>query len=381
MPEATALPTWNRFARWPRLPARLALAVLLVMLALSAITPVASSEGVHTSLIGGQNEAANDKRERDVDLALYDRITERVRQGQNYYEAVAIEHRATRYPLRPGFAVRLPTLALIAAHLPRPVDPLEGGMAEKLIANLLVIAALIAWWRRFGEEPGGAALRLPASVALLAGLQVATIGYFFVLHELWAGALLALSLGLHRPERGKWLGAVIVAAMALSIREHAFPFVLLMGAFAIWHRRWRESAAWIGMALLFVAAMTWHLHTVSLLVRPSDPYGPSWLTLRGLSGWTSMVVLSSNLRFLPTFLAGPLMMLMVFGWAGWRTGLGAFATLLYLGYGLAFMIAGRPDNWYWGMMIATTMPVGLAFVPMAAKGLWRAAFPSANAVS
>ena len=380
MAEIPPAPNWNRFANWSRLPARLVLAVLLVLLVLSGITPVTSSEGVHTSLIGGKAQA-QDKRDRDVDLALYDRITERVRQGQNYYEAVAIEHRATRYPLRPGFAVRLPTLALIAAHLPKPIDPSEGGMAEKLIANLLVIAALIAWWRRLGEQPGGEALRLPASVALLAGLQVATIGYFFVLHELWAGALLALSIGLHRPEKGKWLGAVIVAAIALSIREHAFPFVLLMAAFALWHRRWRESAAWTLLALVFVAAMAWHLHTVSQLVLPSDPYGPSWLTLRGLSGWSSMVVLSSNLRFLPTFLAGPMMVLMVFGWAGWRTGLGAFATLLYLGYGLAFMIAGRPDNWYWGMVIAPTMPVGLAFGPMAAKGMWRAAFPSANAVS
>jgi hypothetical protein len=213
--EVTPAPAWNRFARWSRLPALLALATLLLMLVVSAIAPVTSSEGVHTSLIGGKDEM-QDKRERDVDLALYDRITERVRQGQNYYEAVAIEHRATRYPLRPGFAVRLPTLALISAYLPPPTDPSEGGKAQMVLANLLVIAALIVWWRRFGEEPGGAALRLPASVALLVGLQVATIGYFFVLHELWAGALLALSLGLHRPEKGKWLGAVIAAAMALS---------------------------------------------------------------------------------------------------------------------------------------------------------------------
>ena len=98
------------------------------------------------------------------------------------------------------------------------------------------------------------------------------------------------------------------------------------------------------------------------------------MTLRGLSGWMSMIVLSSNLRFLPTYLAGPLLMLMVLGWAGWRSSLGAFATLLFLGYGLAFMIAGRPDNWYWGMTVAPAMWVGLALVPSAAKGLWGAAF-------
>ena len=39
--------------------------------------------------------------------------------------------------------------------------------------------------------------------------------YYFVLHELWAGMLIALSLGLHRPGR-KWLGAVLAAGLALA---------------------------------------------------------------------------------------------------------------------------------------------------------------------
>ena len=88
------------------------------------------------------------------------------------------------------------------------------------------------------------------------------------------------------------------------------------------------------------------------------------------------MVLSSNLRFLPHFVAGPLVVLMVLGWAGWKSPAGAFATLLYLGYGLAFMIAGRPDNFYWGAVIAPAMFIGLAFAPRAAKTLWERAFPA-----
>lgn len=366
---------WNRFAHWPRLPARLALGVLLVMLVLSAITPIVSSEGVHTSLIAGGKIVLKDKHERDDDLRLYDRVTDRLRHGENYYQAIAIEHRAAHYPLRPGLSVRLPTLAWIEAQMPPPADPAKGGKVEALIAAALVIAILIAWWRRLGDEPGMLPLRPYAAVALFAGVQIGTIGYFFVLHELWAGALLALALALHRPEAGQWKGALIAAAAALAIREHALPFVLLMVAFAAWHRRWREAAAWTALVLVFLAVMAWHLHIVAGLVRPDDGQGASWLTLRGLSGWMAMIVLSSNLRFLPTYLAGPLLMLMLFGWAGWRSSLGSFATLLFMGYGLAFMIAGRADNWYWGMTVAPAMWVGLALVPMAARGLWAAAFP------
>lgn len=196
--------------------------------------------------------------------------------------------------------------------------------------------------------------------------------YYFVLHELWAGMLLALAMGLHRPGQ-KWLGALLVAALALAIREHVLPFVLLMAAMAFWRRDWKEGAAWSALVLAFFAYLGWHLGQVAQQVLPNDVMGPAWLELRGLSGWLSTVVLSSNLRFLPHFLAGPLVVLMVLGWAGWKSPAGAFATLLYLGYGLAFMIAGRPDNFYWGAVVAPAMFVGLAFVPMALNGLWNSA--------
>ncbi|MFM5908940.1 MAG: hypothetical protein ACKOPO_15340, partial [Novosphingobium sp.] len=289
----------------------------------------------------------------------------------------AIEHRAANYPLNPGFAVRLPTLAMIEANLPPPAKPADGGRVEALVALALVAATLLVWWRRLGEEPGADRVRLWAIVFLFLGVHIGTIGYFFVLHELWAGSLLALAMGLYRPEKNRWIGAWLAAAAALSIREHALPFVLLMGAFAAYHRRWREMAAWALLVALFLAAMIAHLNAVAALVRPGDPLGPSWLTLRGLSGWLSMITLSSNLRLVPSWLAGPVMVLMLLGWAGWKRPIAAFATLLFLGYGLAFMIAGRADNWYWGMTIAPAMWLGLAFVPMAAKGLFNAAFPSA----
>ena len=145
-----------------------------------------------------------------------------------------------------------------------------------------------------------------------------------------------------------------------------------MGAMALWRRNWREGAAWGLLAALFAAGLVWHLHLIAQLTLPSDPVGPGWLALRGLGGWLSDVVLSSNLRFLPHWLAGPLVVAMMLGWAGWRTAAGATCTLLFLGYGLLFMLAGRDDNFYWGAMVAPAMFVGLAFVPMAAQGLWRA---------
>jgi hypothetical protein len=264
----------------------------------------------------------------------------------------------------PGLAVRLPTLAYVDAWIG------EGGQIAAAIA--LLLAVLAAWWRRLGEEPGGERHRRLLTLSfLLVGASLGLNRYYFVLHELWCGMLLALAFGLHRP--GRWGGALLAAALALAIREHALPFVLLMAAMAFWRRDWKEGAAWSALALAFAAALSVHLGIVAAQVLPSDRPSASWLALRGLPGWLSNIVLSSNLRFLPGWLAGPAVVLMVAGWAGWRTSTGAFGTLLFLGYGLAFMIAGRPDNFYWGAVIAPAMFIGLAFSARAVSSLMRAA--------
>ena len=365
---AETAPAWDRFASWRAMPARLALLAFVLLVVASALVPIAAGKSEVKTRGFVENIADTDdyERDRDDDLALYDAAIERIREGANYYAVIHEEHRKAGYPVRPGLAVRLPTLAYLDAWL--------GDNGQIAAALALLAATAIAWWRRLGEEPGGPPRRILAMAFLLFGISLGLNRYFFVLHELWSGMLLALAFGLHRPGR-KWGWALAVAALAVAIREHALPFVLLMAALACWRRDWKEAAAWSGLALAFLALLAWHLSIVAAGVLPSDPAGPSWLALRGLSGWLSNVTLSSNLRYLPHWLAGPAIVSAVLGWAGWKSPAGVFGSLLYLGYGLAFMIAGRPDNYYWGAMVAPAMFVGLAFAPAALASLARAAFP------
>ncbi len=364
---AAQQPDWNRFASWSAVPSRLLLLALTLVIVAAALVPINSGKSsVRTTNafeVLVKDRAELPTRARDEDLALYDRAIARIAKGEDYYDFIADEHRAAHYPVRPGLAVRLPTLAYLNAWLKEP------GL---IAASLLLLAAVgYAWWRRFGDEPGGRRYRLLATALLLVGASLGLNRNFFVLHELWAGMLLALSLGLHRP--GKYWPALLVAAMALAIREHSLPFVLLMAALAFWRGDRREGAAWSLLAALFLAVLAVHLRIIAAQALPSDPLSPSWLELRGLSGWLSNVVLSSNLRSLPHWLAGPLVMLAILGWASWRTSVGTFATLLFLGYGLAFMIAGRGDNYYWGFMVSPALLAGLAFAPLGLSSLWRSA--------
>lgn len=370
MDRVTTGPAWDRFARWRPWPARLALLALVLLLAGAVLVPIEAGENTVETRGFVENIADADAgagtRQRDDDLALYDTAIERIRKGDNYYDFILEEHRKAHYPVRPGLAVRLPTLAYFDAWAG------EGGQIAAALA--LLAATMLAWWRRLGQEPGGREKRVLAMAFLFVGASLGLNRYFFTLHELWSGMLLALSFGLHRPGR-KWGWSLAVAALAVAIREHALPFILLMAAMAFWRRDWKEGAAWSLLAAAFLALLAWHLSIVAAQVLPSDVEGPSWLALRGLSGWLSNVALSSNLRYLPHWLAGPAVILMVLGWIGWKSPAGSFGSLLYLGYGLAFMIVGRPDNYYWGAMVAPAMFVGLAFAPRAAASLVRSAFP------
>ena len=358
---------WDRFAGWDRWPARILLLLVTALLVLAAIAPLSASlDGKPSevpSLIGDGAPDGQTESERDEDLAFYDRVIERIGHGENYYDFIVEEQRARDYPVRPGLAVRLPTLAWIHASLGEP--------AMIALAVALLFACIWAWWKRLGEEPGGARFRLLGTALMAMGGSLGLNRSFFVLHELWAGMLIALAFGLHRP--GRWGAALFVAALALALRELVLPFVLLMAAMAAWRKDWREATAWIMMVAVFAAIMAWHLSLIAVQEVPSDPVGPDWLVLRGLSGWLGNIVLSSNLRLLPHELASPVVILMALGWAGWKSSAGTTGTFLYLGYGLAFMLAGRANNFYWGAVVAPAMFIGLAFLPMALPSLVRAA--------
>lgn len=358
---------WDRFVHWAPGAAILTIAGFLALLALAAWTqrtdlPEEAPTAPATATAPATVPEGEDS-ERDTDLRLYDRIAERVDAGENYYTVAVEEQRARDFPVTPGLAVRLPTLAFMTAVF----EP--WGMMT--LGALLGVMTLLAWWVRLQDEPGGAERRIFILLLLVIGAGVGFKPQYLVLHEVWAGMLIALSLGLHRP--GKWLWSWLAAALALAIREHALPFVMLMGAMAWMRGNRKEAIGWIGLVLVFGIALAFHLSLVAEVTSAADRPSPGWLTLRGLGGWTSNIVTSSPLQLLPGWLAAMLVIVPLIGWAGWKSDLGETGLLLCLGYGVAFMIAGRDNNFYWALVVMPVWFVGFAFVPQALASLWNSA--------
>jgi hypothetical protein len=350
----------------PRAAARAVLAVLAAFLVLAALAPGYAPPPPDPPKVTVTDRSGHQvTKVEDNDLQLYRLINERLARGDNYYVAATEEQRAHNYPVAPGLTVRLPTLAFVSVAL--------GSTGLLALEMTLFAAMILANARRLGEMPGGAGRRPLALALLTAGVASGLGERYTMIHEVWAGLLIALAFGLHRPEAGRWGAAWLAAAAALAVRELALPFVLLMAAWALWRRRWREGAAWLGLVALFGAALMVHLHLAEAQIRPGDPASPSWLVLKGISGLMYKVNNCTLLSLVPVWLSGPLIVLALFGWTGWRTPMGDFAALLTFGYAVAFAIAGRDNNFYWGIVITPLLFMGAAFLPFALPSLWRAA--------
>ncbi len=297
------------------------------------------------------------------DLALYQDIARRVGSGESYYVAAPAEHRRRGTPLRPAVTVRPPVLAEAVGALGEPVMfILQAGVA-------LAVFVLLAL--RLTDAPGSRLARYAGMAIAAASIGVLVDHDNAVIHDVWAGLLIALALILRTPER--WLASIAVALLAATMRELAAPFLLVMLAAALVERRWREAVAW-GVALMMAGAfLMLHWHWVDLVTSAQDTASEGWVRARGWPGVIATCTRATGLALLPLWLGGILIPLAVAGWASVERSLALRVTLWLGGMMIMFMLIGRANNLYWGALIAPLLPVGIAFAPRAMTSLARAA--------
>lgn len=344
----------SRFAMLNRTQAVLLIMVLLAAIA-SAVLPHMSAHALGPSA----EKAAVKSTAGGDDLLLYKKIIARVASGEPYYQAAAQEQRAGNYPLKPFVTVRLPTLAYLLAWL----GPLA---AHGLLLSLLCVT-LWSYWHCLEGAFADSGRRITGVLLIAAGAAIVFQSKYTVLHEVWAGLLIALAVSLRGSSR--WYLAVMVGGVALMIRELVLPCILLMTAFALFERRWREFAAWVMLIVLFGIVMFAHASHVAMVVQPGDLSSQGWMNIGGWQGYLRSMRLTSPLRAYPEWIANIGVIMACFGWLSWRSITGLFGTLLLAGYAIIFMVLGRPENFYWGLLNAPILLLGWAFLPQAIKDL------------
>ncbi|WP_442852536.1 hypothetical protein [Sphingomonas sp. PAMC 26617] len=288
-----------------------------------------------------------------TDTALYGAIVSGIRGGGDYYSVTANALRRGDYPLRPFVTFRLPALAVVEAHVPQSV------METLLYA--LVAGTAAAWFVRL-RPAFLRTLPLTCAMLLLAGGMAAFVQRDLIgFHEIWAGLLIALSLALRRDDR--WSAAVAIGLVAMLIRETAVLYVGIMAVLAFAEGNRREAFGWGATMAVLALVLAFHAHAVADVVRPTDPASPGWAGLLGFGFFVRAMAASTALTLAPLVVAAPLVGVALFGWASWVEPLALRTLTVFCGYAALLGLFGRADTFYWGLMIAPVLLVGLAFAP------------------
>ncbi len=327
-----------------------ALAVLLLATLLVFATPAPPA---------ASGDAAN-RADDQADVMLYETIVENVRHGGHYYAVAADAMRSGNYPLKPFVTFRLPTLARVQASVPQGV----------VIVLLYVLAAAVAlaWYVRLAPAFARTPPRTVAMALLAGGLMAFVQRDLIAFHEIWAGLFIALSLAVYRP--AAWLPSVAFGLAAALIRETAGLYLALMAVLALLGGQRREATGWLVAGAVLALALAAHAHAVAAVVRPLDPSSPGWTGQLGFGFFVRTMTVSTALALAPLWLAAPLVGLSLFGWAAWHDPLGLRVALLLAAYAVVLSLFGRLDTFYWGLLVAPLLLVGLAFVPDGVRDLF-----------
>lgn len=303
------------------------------------------------------------------DIALYRASIERIQTGQGYYVAAQAELSARGYPTQSVFNWRLPTLAWLLGHLP------SLGLG-KVLLGLLALSLMIVSFEVLAREQGQGLGRPIACVLLMSGpLMPCVLGDLVVVHELWAGVLIALSIGvygLHRPCLGAALGLT-----ALFVRELTLPYCVLAAGLAWWRGQRRELAVWLVGLVVWAGYLGLHAwHVQGWILPDARAQSASWIQFGGLAFVLATAQMNAYLLLLPQWVTALWFVAAMVGVAAWSSPLGERVGLTLCLFVVAFSIVGQDFNQYWGCMDAPLLCFGAVQFPAALRDLWRAARPS-----
>jgi hypothetical protein len=308
--------------------------------------------GLWTSVWGGTSLPTPNG---SSDPALYAAVIQRVRGGEGYYPAMGTELVARGYPTASVFNWRLPTLTMFQSRL--PAVQFQAG----LVLSLGLVAAF-SWMTYLRPRTTRAWVTAVGCLVLTLPVWPLFSPPSVLLHDLWAGQLIAFSLALWA-NRHPYQSAV-VAALAVTLREQALMFTVVMSAAGFLERRPREGWLWVAVCVVGFVAILGHALMVLRYMPPESITG-RWLSFGGwpfvlITTRVNVVLMQAHGALVavaaPVALAGLLL---------WPGAAGRRAAAVAIGFTAVFLLVGRPDNWYWGLLTSPLLPLGVAGVTCA----------------
>ncbi len=281
------------------------------------------------------------------DMEVQATVLDRVRAGEPYYRVVLDELERRGYPTGSPFNFRLPTLVWFFAVLP--------SMRASTVVMLCLGAATAGLWSRHLLRQGR-----PRALWLLGPFALTMLPIWMHdgaihLNDLWSGQLIALSIAAWAA--GALPLSIASGAVAVLVRELALPYLIVMGAAAVVAGHRREAWAWAGASVGVLILVVWHALFASQLT-PDGARQDGWVTLGGWCFALRTARMNPVLMLLPNWLHAALVSFLVAGAWMWRSAPGLRVALMLTFYLSVFVVVGRPDNFYWGLLIAPILPLG-----------------------
>jgi hypothetical protein len=302
-----------------------------------------------------------------TDSDMHGLVIERLRRGESYYDALGLELRRNGFSPRPVFHWRTPAFFWALARMR------NSYMARALLMVLVLIGVKFSIHEL--RLRGGAPAMAVGAVFLIPLFALALDSKWVLEPEPWVAALILLSLAVYARHPA---AAVACGLAALTLRELALLYVLVMLAFAVRERRHREALAWSLGVLGFFIYFGIHAWLVLRHTLPGDASDPNWLRFGG----AAQVVACSSYLLLgqgPHWLNAILTVLAVTGLAS-RKELDRLLVVV-LAYMATFALVGKPWNWYWGIIYLPLLAIGLGHAFGALGGLVRASLAAPCAAS
>ncbi|HEV2970121.1 MAG TPA: hypothetical protein VGY55_09030 [Pirellulales bacterium] len=298
------------------------------------------------------------------DIELYKAEVARIQGGEGYYDAAAKELTTRGYPTRSVFNWRPPLPVWLLGILP---DPQIGRWALGVLALGGILVAT-----QFVARDQGVRCGLVCGSWMAGALLPCFLDNLFVMHELWAGALILLSVLAYGANRPAW--GVAAGILALLFRELAAPYCGLCFVLAIRERRRREACVWLIGAAVYALGYAAHIAQVLPRIAPdAHAHAEGWLCLGGAPFVISLAQMNAFLLLLPQWITAIFLAMALLGFAGWTAPWGARAALAASMYLALFAAIGQPFNQYWGALVAPLLCLGIAQAPSALTTLWRRA--------
>ena len=284
------------------------------------------------------------------DMALYQKTVRRIHGGENYYTALGGVLRSAHRPTSSVLNWRTPLHLTLVGILP--------GLAwsRVILAGLGLLALLSSF--AIMTQAGFTALAVVQVLLMLGPLLVCFTAEGTYFAEVWAGALIAASVGFYA--MGLRKPGIGFALLALFFRELALPYVCVCGLLAWRDKKRSEVLAFAIGIVAYIAYFAAHVIRVHSLLTPADLANPAgWLQFGGIAfllrascvGW---------LMILPPWVTAIYLPVSVLGLAGWTHPIARRVALTVGAYLAAFSVVGHFVNLYWGELYTPLLTFGAA---------------------